>query len=296
MAESDFINIDETAALLDVSQNTICKWIQKGLFATTSINGKVVIDKNLIDDLDGLQVLAEKQKQLDKCISEVQRQTEENKRKLDELKATQACNVDIGRMREMSRGVLARMWRAVARELDVSKQNAEMVAMALEGRTTAYIAKIMRLSVTSVQTGIRKCFTIMDELSLQTDLLQKVEKLQDENRRITTDNEILMQDIRELLEEKNPESLNWATSEQSKTLMKNIMDTSLPSRIKHALFKVGIKTVLDLARTPTKKLRGISNLGVKSIDEILQFLDSQHLKPGMRFIINPENAEIIIDD
>lgn len=296
MTESDFINIDETAALMGVSRNTICQWIQKGLFATATLKGKVMIDKKRLEKLDGWHILAEKQKQLDDYICNVQRQIEENKTKLNDLKATQACNADIGGMREMSRGVLARMWRVLARKMDVSGQNAEMVALALEGRSTAYIAEKMRLSVTSVQTGIRRCFNIMDKLSLQTDLLQKIEMLQNENKQIKAENEIMKQNMRELLNEKKSESLTLTTSEQVKILQTSIIDSTLPSRIKHALFKVGIKSVLDLARIPTKELRGISNLGVKSIDEITQFLDSQHLKPGMGFIINPEKAEIIINN
>ena len=220
-----------------------------------------------------------------------------NKTKSDDLESIKAGVFEPYHLRSMTKEVLVRMWMAVSRELDISEDNSKIVAMALDERSTTYIAKAMGLSVTTVQTRIKKCFEIIEQLSVKADLLEKIKQLQLQNQKYEEANIILTENVNCLLQNGSPSGKQvLATSEMNRVLLAEISETRLNSRIKNALNRVGIKNVLELCKKTRKELRSVGNLGVKSIDEIMQFLDSHNLKPGLKFIINPDTLDIIIEE
>lgn len=289
MDKSEYINLTEAALLLGISRATVQKWIKEGVIRTVKIGREHRIERKYLENLSGWESLADTQKKLDGYIEEIKRQTILHKKQLSELKLLHSNNSEIINLRQMSSIIMVRMWKILSRETDVTEQEVEMITMALGGCSSSFIANKMLMSSTSVQCAIRKGLRKMESFNVQLNHLEKLKNLQEQNERLTHENDVLKQNINSLIKEKiDSTRLVEATPEQYDALMKKITETGLSARVVHAMKRCQVKTVMELARMTNKDLLSIPNLGKKSIIDIKAFLEQNHLTLGMLLVVDPD--------
>ena len=290
----DYFSIPEAAKILMVTEETIQRWIDKGLIPAHTDNNHTCVGFESPEELKELGPFVKLQKYLSDCQKELRQEIINVKRQTTDLKLKGNANTDINHLNKMSAIVMSKMWKAVAKRLGVDDRDAEMVELAMLGCSSSYIAKKMMVSATSVQGTIRAALEKLEFLDINSNLLERINGLEKMVSLLTHENELLHQNV-ETLKRCNTakRALEDLSDDQQKILMTEIIDSGLPSRIAHAMTKLKKHYVIDIVRMSEKDMLSVNNVGRKSIRIIKRYLEENSLKLGMNIYMDEKTNTAI---
>ena len=287
------MNMTEAAKKLGVSKETIQRWMDKGLLKTTQITECPDLAEICHEEMAAHEAFAELQKSLDECRRELRNEVAKTRKQIIDFRLLHSANAEIQQLNKMTATIMTKMWRLLSLKMDISEQNAKMVEMALQGCSSSYIANKMEQKPSDVQFAIKEALAELDKVDVECDLMDKINTLERQNKKLTEQNDVLTKNVETLRKCCNTRiALYEVTEEQKRVLMTSILDTGLPFRVIHAMTFLKVNRVIDLVRLSIEDMRNAKNIGVKSINTIIHYLGMYDLQLNTYVYVDAQTKAI----
>ena len=266
------ISRQEAARLLDVSEQTVSNWIQKGVIKGHLIENRLYVDRETIEQyLDGLQDLAHLENSVKEKTKYLREEDFNLQFEIDDLLEAR------DRIKDGPRGYyrwVSQYATMSAHGLFTGQQKTIFHKMMNMG-SAELVAKELGISRSRVVDIFFKCLRkISDVINLQEDQ-EKWDKLEQENKQLKVLNASLKQQLDDLrvAVASMPSLQPMSEGEQ----INKILDTPLGNfnftqRSVNILKSIGCKTLGDVICLTRERLMSANNCGRKTVDDIEKVL------------------------
>ena len=285
------ISRQEAARLLDVSEQTVSNWIQKGVIKGHLIENRLYVDRETIEQyLDGLQDLAHLENSVKEKTKYLREEDFNLQFEIDDLLEAR------DRIKDGPRGYyrwVSQYATMSAHGLFTGQQKTIFHKMMNMG-SAELVAKELGLSRSRVVDIFFKCLRkISDVINLQEDQ-EKWDKLEQENKQLKVLNASLKQQLDDLrvAVASMPSLQPMSEGEQ----INQILDTPFANfkftqRSVNILKSIGCKTLGDVICLTRERLMSANNCGRKTVDDIEKVLADNGYALGVDLNSLLQNAD-----
>ena len=285
------ISRQEAARLLDVSEQTVSNWIQKGVIKGHLIENRLYVDRETIEQyFDSLQDLAHLEKTVKEKTEYLREEDFNLQFEIDDLLEAR------DRIKDGPRGYyrwVSQYATMSAQGLFTGQQKTIFHKMMNMG-SAELVAKELGLSRSRVVDIFFKCLRkISDVINLQEDQ-EKWDKLEQENKQLKVLNASLKQQLDDLrvAVASMPSLHPMSEGEQ----INKILDTPLGNfnftqRSVNILKSIGCKTLGDVICLTRERLMSANNCGRKTVDDIEKVLADKGYALGVDLNSLLQNAD-----
>lgn len=285
------ISRQEAARLLDVSEQTVSNWIQKGVIKGHLIENRLYVDKETIEQyFDSLQDLAHLEKTVKEKTEYLREEDFNLQFEIDDLLEAR------DRIKDGPRGY----YRWVSQYATMSAhglftgQQATIFHKMMNMGSAELVAKELGVSRSRVVDIFFKCLRkISDVINLQ-EAQEKWEKLEQENKQLKVLNASLKQQLDDLrvAVASMPSLQPMSEGEQiNKTLDTPLDSFNFTQRSVNILKSIGCKTLGDVICLTRERLMSANNCGRKTVDDIEKVLADNGYALGVDLNSLLQNAD-----
>ena len=285
------ISRQEAARLLDVSEQTVSNWIQKGVIKGHLIENRLYVDRETIEQyLDGLQDLAHLENSVKEKTKYLREEDFNLQFEIDDLLEAR------DKIKDGPRGYyrwVSQYATMSAQGLFTGQQKTIFHKMMNMG-SAELVAKELGLSRSRVVDIFFKCLRkISDVINLQEDQ-EKWDKLEQENKQLKVLNASLKQQLDDLrvAVASMPSLQPMSEGEQrNKILDTPFANFNFTQRSVNILKSIGCKTLGDVIRLTRERLMSANNCGRKTVDDIEKVLADNGYALGVDLNSLLQNAD-----
>jgi len=285
------ISRQEAARLLDVSEQTVSNWIQKGVIKGHLIENRLYVDRETIEQyLDGLQDLAHLENSVKEKTKYLREEDFNLQFEIDDLLEAR------DRIKDGPRGYyrwVSQYATMSAHGLFTGQQKTIFHKMMNMG-SAELVAKELGLSRSRVVDIFFKCLRkISDVINLQEDQ-EKWDKLEQENKQLKVLNASLKQQLDDLrvAVASMPSLQPMSEGEQiNKILDTPFANFKFTQRSVNILKSIGCKTLGDVICLTRERLMSANNCGRKTVDDIEKVLADNGYALGVDLNSLLQNAD-----
>ena len=285
------ISRQEAARLLDVSEQTVSNWIQKGVIKGHLIENRLYVDRETIEQyLDGLQDLAHLENSVKEKTKYLREEDFNLQFEIDDLLEAR------DRIKDGPRGYyrwVSQYATMSAHGLFTGQQKTIFHKMMNMG-SAELVAKELGLSRSRVVDIFFKCLRkISDVINLQEDQ-EKWDKLEQENKQLKVLNASLKQQLDDLrvAVASMPSLQPMSEGEQiNKILDTPFANFKFTQRSVNILKSIGCKTLGDVICLTKERLMSANNCGRKTVDDIEKVLADNGYALGVDLNSLLQNAD-----
>ena len=285
------ISRQEAARLLDVSEQTVSNWIQKGVIKGHLIENRLYVDRETIEQyLDGLQDLAHLENSVKEKTKYLREEDFNLQFEIDDLLEAR------DRIKDGPRGYyrwVSQYATMSAHGLFTGQQKTIFHKMMNMG-SAELVAKELGISRSRVVDIFFKCLRkISDVINLQEDQ-EKWDKLEQENKQLKVLNASLKQQLDDLrvAVASMPSLQPISKGEQiNKTLDTSLDSFNFTQRSVNILKSIGCKTLGDVICLTRERLMSANNCGRKTVDDIEKVLADNGYALGVDLNSLLQNAD-----
>ncbi len=285
------ISRQEAARLLDVSEQTVSNWIQKGVIKGHLIENRLYVDRETIEQyLDGLQDLAHLENSVKEKTKYLREEDFNLQFEIDDLLEAR------DRIKDGPRGYyrwVSQYATMSAHGLFTGQQKTIFHKMMNMG-SAELVAKELGLSRSRVVDIFFKCLRkISDVINLQEDQ-EKWDKLEQENKQLKVLNASLKQQLDDLrvAVASMPSLQPMSEGEQiNKILDTPFANFNFTQRSVNILKSIGCKTLGDVICLTRERLMSANNCGRKTVDDIEKVLADNGYALGVDLNSLLQNAD-----
>ena len=285
------ISRQEAARLLDVSEQTVSNWIQKGVIKGHLIENRLYVDKETIEQyFDSLQDLAHLEKTVKEKTEYLREEDFNLQFEIDDLLEAR------DRIKDGPRGYyrwVSQYATMSAHGLFTGQQKTIFHKMMNMG-SAELVAKELGLSRSRVVDIFFKCLRkISDVINLQ-EAQEKWDKLEQENKQLKVLNASLKQQLDDLrvAVASMPSLQPISKGEQiNKTLDTSLDSFNFTQRSVNILKSIGCKTLGDVICLTRERLMSANNCGRKTVDDIEKVLADNGYALGVDLNSLLQNAD-----
>lgn len=285
------ISRQEAARLLDVSEQTVSNWIQKGVIKGHLIENRLYVDRETIEQyLDGLQDLAHLENSVKEKTKYLREEDFNLQFEIDDLLEAR------DRIKDGPRGY----YRWVSQYATMSAhgmftgQQKTIFHKMMNMGSAELVAKELGLSRSRVVDIFFKCLRkISDVINLQEDQ-EKWDKLEQENKQLKVLNASLKQQLDDLrvAVASMPSLQPMSEGEQiNKILDTPFANFNFTQRSVNILKSIGCKTLGDVICLTRERLMSANNCGRKTVDDIEKVLADNGYALGVDLNSLLQNAD-----
>lgn len=285
------ISRQEAARLLDVSEQTVSNWIQKGVIKGHPIENRLYVDRETIEQyLDGLQDLAHLENSVKEKTKYLREEDFNLQFEIDDLLEAR------DRIKDGPRGY----YRWVSQYATMSAhgmftgQQKTIFHKMMNMGSAELVAKELGLSRSRVVDIFFKCLRkISDVINLQEDQ-EKWDKLEQENKQLKVLNASLKQQLDDLrvAVASMPSLQPMSEGEQiNKILDTPFANFNFTQRSVNILKSIGCKTLGDVICLTRERLMSANNCGRKTVDDIEKVLADNGYALGVDLNSLLQNAD-----
>ena len=285
------ISRQEAARLLDVSEQTVSNWIQKGVIKGHLIENRLYVDKETIEQyFDSLQDLAHLEKTVKEKTEYLREEDFNLQFEIDDLLEAR------DRIKDGPRGYyrwVSQYATMSAHGLFTGQQKTIFHKMMNMG-SAELVAKELGISRSRVVDIFFKCLRkISDVINLQ-EAQEKWDKLEQENKQLKVLNASLKQQLDDLrvAVASMPSLQPISKGEQiNKTLDTSLDSFNFTQRSENILKSIGCKTLGDVICLTRERLMSANNCGRKTVDDIEKVLADKGYALGVDLNSLLQNAD-----
>jgi excisionase family DNA binding protein len=285
------ISRQEAARLLDVSEQTVSNWIQKGVIKGHLIENRLYVDRETIEQyLDGLQDLAHLENSVKEKTKYLREEDFNLQFEIDDLLEAR------DRIKDGPRGYyrwVSQYATMSAHGLFTGQQKTIFHKMMNMG-SAELVAKELGISRSRVVDIFFKCLRkISDVINLQ-EAQEKWDKLEQENKQLKVLNASLKQQLDDLrvAVASMPSLQPISKGEQiNKTLDTSLDSFNFTQRSENILKSIGCKTLGDVICLTRERLMSANNCGRKTVDDIEKVLADNGYALGVDLNSLLQNAD-----
>ena len=285
------ISRQEAARLLDVSEQTVSNWIQKGVIKGHLIENRLYVDRETIEQyLDGLQDLSHLENSVKEKTKYLREEDFNLQFEIDDLLEAR------DRIKDGPRGYyrwVSQYATMSAHGLFTGQQKTIFHKMMNMG-SAELVAKELGLSRSRVVDIFFKCLRkISDVINLQEDQ-EKWDKLEQENKQLKVLNASLKQQLDDLrvAVASMPSLQPMSEGEQiNKILDTPFANFNFTQRSVNILKSIGCKTLGDVICLTRERLMSANNCGRKTVDDIEKVLADNGYALGVDLNSLLQNAD-----
>ena len=285
------ISRQEAARLLDVSEQTVSNWIQKGVIKGHLIENRLYVDRETIEQyLDGLQDLAHLENSVKEKTKYLREEDFNLQFEIDDLLEAR------DRIKDGPRGYyrwVSQYATMSAHGLFTGQQKTIFHKMMNMG-SAELVAKELGLSRSRVVDIFFKCLRkISDVINLQ-EAQEKWDKLEQENKQLKVLNASLKQQLDDLrvAVASMPSLQPMSEGEQiNKILDTPFANFNFTQRSVNILKSIGCKTLGDVICLTRERLMSANNCGRKTVDDIEKVLADNGYALGVDLNSLLQNAD-----
>lgn len=285
------ISRQKAARLLDVSEQTVSNWIQKGVIKGHLIENRLYVDRETIEQyFDNLQDLAHLEKTVKEKTEYLREEDFNLQFEIDDLLEAR------DRIKDGPRGYyrwVSQYATMSAHGLFTGQQKTIFHKMMNMG-SAELVAKELGLSRSRVVDIFFKCLRkISDVINLQEDQ-EKWDKLEQENKQLKVLNASLKQQLDDLrvAVASMPSLQPISKGEQiNKTLDTSLDSFNFTQRSENILKSIGCKTLGDVICLTRERLMSANNCGRKTVDDIEKVLADNGYVLGVNLNSLLQNAD-----
>ena len=285
------ISRQEAGRLLDVSEQTVSNWIQKGVIKGHLIENRLYVDRETIEQyLDGLQDLAHLENSVKEKTKYLREEDFNLQFEIDDLLEARA------RIKDGPPGY----YRWVSQYATMSAhgmftgQQKTIFHKMMNMGSAELVAKELGLSRSRVVDIFFKCLRkISDVINLQEDQ-EKWDKLEQENKQLKVLNASLKQQLDDLrvAVASMPSLQPMSEGEQiNKILDTPFANFNFTQRSVNILKSIGCKTLGDVICLTRERLMSANNCGRKTVDDIEKVLADNGYALGVDLNSLLQNAD-----
>ena len=285
------ISRQEAGRLLDVSEQTVSNWIQKGVIKGHPIENRLYVDRETIEQyLDGLQDLAHLENSVKEKTKYLREEDFNLQFEIDDLLEAR------DRIKDGPRGY----YRWVSQYATMSAhgmftgQQKTIFHKMMNMGSAELVAKELGLSRSRVVDIFFKCLRkISDVINLQEDQ-EKWDKLEQENKQLKVLNASLKQQLDDLrvAVASMPSLQPMSEGEQiNKILDTPFANFNFTQRSVNILKSIGCKTLGDVICLTRERLMSANNCGRKTVDDIEKVLADNGYALGVDLNSLLQNAD-----
>ena len=285
------ISRQEAARLLDVSEQTVSNWIQKGVIKGHLIENRLYVDRETIEQyFDSLQDLAHLEKTVKEKTEYLREEDFKLQFEIDDLLEAR------DRIKDGPRGYyrwVSQYATMSAHGLFTGQQKTIFHKMMNMG-SAELVAKESGISRSRVVDIFFKCLRkISDVINLQ-ETQEKWDKLEEENRRLNVLTASLRQQLADCKAKMESEPVSIPMSEGKQ--INKILDTpfvnfNFTQRSVNILKSIGCKTLGDVICLTRERLMSANNCGRKTVDDIEKVLEDNGYALGVDLNSLLQNAD-----
>ena len=290
------IQIKEAGERLGVSRQTITNWSRQGVFRLRKIGKALWVDEETINKMaDTAQDIEHTRALLKKEQEELRMVYDEEYRILTDVRK-EVMLVARYRNNLVAREFYLSIPRALQSLGIICQREGDVMCSVIHGRDEGWIAENYGITREGVaQIFVRGCSKARRLQGLK-DRMERAEEVLSDNEALRRKNELLTRIMKDI-EKENGISLLPKDKEEEDLLTKDIRRCDLSIRAKNVLHAIGINTIGELVQVRKSQLRGIRNCGEKTIDELDNFIRSNGLKWGLKYInYDMKNGYVISDE
>lgn len=277
------IQIKEAGERLGVSRQTITNWSKQGVFRLRKIGKALWVDEETIvrmadtaQDIERTRALLKKEQEELRLAYDEEHSILTDVRKEVMLVARYRNNL-------VAREFYLSIPRALQSFGIICQREADVMCSVIHGRDIGWIAEDYGITREGVaQIFFRGCSKARKLQGLK-DRIERAEEILSDNEALRRKNELLTRIMKDI-EKENGISLLPKDKEEEDLLTKDIRRCDLSIRAKNVLHAIGINTIGELVQVRKSQLRSIRNCGEKTIDELDNFIRSNGLKWGLKYI------------
>ena len=285
------ISRQEAARLLDVSEQTVSNWIQKGVIKGHLIENRLYVDRETIElYFDSLQDLAHLEKTVKEKTEYLREEDFNLQFEIDDLLEAR------DRIKDGPRGYyrwVSQYATMSAHGLFTGQQKTIFHKMMNMG-SAELVAKELGISRSRVVDIFFKCLRkISDVINLQ-EAQEKWDKLEQENKQLKVLNASLKQQLDDLrvAVASMPSLQPISKGEQiNKTLDTPLDSFNFTQRSENILKSIGCKTLGDVICLTRERLMSANNCGRKTVDDIEKVLEDNGYALGVDLNSLLQNAD-----
>lgn len=295
------ITRNEAAQLLDVEQQTVSNWVNKGVLNGHMADGRLLIDRaSIVKYFDELKDLAFMEKRIHSVREELNTRESELNETLSDV-----CNARV----ILGNGVPSILFRDIfnavlesAGQVVLDERSAAVLRrMVIRGQDPEQIAAAYGLTRSRIMQIAQRAVRSLACMQNYSDLRQEVKRLNNENEvlrntvhalyvkngQLQLELEKAGKDTHSLSENDNDLNMKVHYKDECldmdlRTLLaKPMTDFDFNVRVLNCLTSADIKTVGDLVRLSPMNLLRMRNMGKKSMKELESFMEDWHLRWGM---------------
>ena len=285
------ISRQEAARLLDVSEQTVSNWIQKGVIKGHLIENRLYVDRETIEQyLDGLQDLAHLENSVKEKTKYLREEDFNLQFEIDDLLEAR------DRIKDGPRGY----YRWVSQYATMSAhgmftgQQKTIFHKMMNMGSAELVAKELGISRSRVVDIFFKCLRkISDVINLQ-EAQEKWDKLEQENKQLKVLNASLKQQLDDLrvAVASMPSLQPMSEGEQiNKILDTPFANFNFTQRSVNILKSIGCKTLGDVICLTRERLMSANNCGRKTVDDIEKVLADNGYALGVDLNSLLQNAD-----
>ena len=285
------ISRQEAARLLDVSEQTVSNWIQKGVIKGHLIENRLYVDRETIEQyFDSLQDLAHLEKTVKEKTEYLREEDFNLQFEIDDLLEAR------DRIKDGPRGYyrwVSQYATMSAHGLFTGQQKTIFHKMMNMG-SAELVAKELGLSRSRVVDIFFKCLRKISDVSNLQEAQEKWDKLEQENKQLKVSNASLKQQLDDLrvAVASMPSLQPISKGEQiNKTLDTSLDSFNFTQRSENILKSIGCKTLGDVICLTRERLMSANNCGRKTVDDIEKVLADNGYALGVDLNSLLQNAD-----
>ena len=285
------ISRQEAARLLDVSEQTVSNWIQRGVIKGHLIENRMYVDRETIEQyFDSLQDLAHLEKTVKEKTEYLREEDFNLQFEIDDLLEAR------DRIKDGPRGY----YRWVSQYATMSAhglftgQQATIFHKMMNMGSAELVAKELGVSRSRVVDIFFKCLRKTSDVINLQEAQEKWEKLEQENKQLKVLNASLKQQLDDLrvAVASMPSLQPMSEGEQiNKTLDTPLDSFNFTQRSVNILKSIGCKTLGDVICLTRERLMSANNCGRKTVDDIEKVLADNGYALGVNLNSLLQNAD-----
>ena len=283
------ISRQEAARLLDVSEQTVSNWIQKGVIKGHLIENRLYVDRETIEQyFDSLQDLAHLEKTVKEKTEYLREEDFNLQFEIDDLLEAR------DRIKDGPRGYYRWVSQYATMSADglFTEQQQIIFHRMIDNGSADYIGKELGLSRSRVVDTFFNCLRKIAKVIDLAKTQEKWDEMEQENKRLKLQNASLIQQLNEYKANMAAQTATPSIPENEakiKLLGSNFEEFAFSVRATNVLRGLGCVTMADVACLKKADLMNAKLCGKKTVEDIEKLLADHGLSLGskLHFLLHP---------
>lgn len=275
--KSKFVTKQEAADIIEVCPQTIANFVERGMLSGYKSCNHIFVSRESIEKfMDQAHKTISAKKELDAKRHEYEQQKKEYDQLIEQLSEDTVLANAAYQTKSTIIEALCKMCGSddYIDDPKFTRRIAEIITLWLSGEDYTTIASVYGLTRERIRQLIMQGIRHLPKWSNYVQMHKDFSELNKKCQQLEAENQILQDTIVELKSRVDDYDDELSTDP---LMTKSIFDLGFTNRTINCLTYTNIRTVYDLTRKTESDLFGIRNLGKKSVREIADFLEKNHL-------------------